>query len=328
MSAPRKEILAFALDRWPGCSIQSLAGDASTRRFYRVLPTSGPTRVLMDYGAPFAGETDDQRLQGIFSASGLPTAEIAASSPRTGCLVLEDLGDTTLELRLEQAGPGGGEDWLGRAVDLAVQIAERGTEQLARSPRSSGPCLDADRFQFEMEFFVEHYVGGLLGATPAPELLPELTALAQRAAETPRKVLCHRDFHRRNIMLQQDGRLSLVDIQDARWGPDSYDLASLLFDAYGEIGAQPRDRLVERYRRALADPPEVGEFRERFLCVGAQRMIKALGTFGYQIRAKGDERYREGIPRTLSRLRRILPALPGTVALGTSFEESGLFDPT
>ena len=136
-----------------------------------------------------------------------------------------------------------------------MQIAERGTEQLARSPRSSGPCLDTDRFQFEMEFFVEHYIRGLLDTTPATGLIPQLAALAQRAAETPRKVLCHRDFHRRNIMVRQDGRLGLVDIQDAQWGPDSYDLASLLFDAYGRIGAERRDRLAERYRQALANPP-------------------------------------------------------------------------
>jgi aminoglycoside/choline kinase family phosphotransferase len=101
----------------------------------------------------------------------------------------------------------------------------------------------------------------------------------------------------------------MVDIQDARWGPDTYDLASLLRDGYIEIDEQWIDPLVDLYLSGLDDPPAEG-FRTRLTRVSAQRMIKALGTFGYQVAVRHDRRYLDPIPRTLARLDRILPELP------------------
>ena len=148
----------------------------------------------------------------------------------------------------------------------------------------------------------------------APALTPALFDLADRAAATPR-VMCHRDYHCRNIMVLPDGTLAMVDIQDARWGPDTYDLASLLRDAYMDLDEELVVGLVERYRSALPDPPEPTAFRSRFDVVAAERMIKALGTFGYQIHVRGQARYRDAIPRTVKRLRHFLPEMEGGPAL-------------
>ncbi len=130
--------------------------------------------------------------------------------------------------------------------------------------------------------------------------------LAEVAAVAPRRVLCHRDFHSRNLLVQPDGRLAMVDIQDARWGPDSYDLASLLRDAYVDPDDDWVEPLIDLYLEALPRPPERTAFLRRFEVVGAQRMLKALGTFGYQIAVRGNERYRDAIPRTVARLRKVL----------------------
>jgi len=305
----RPELVLWASGRWPDAGITRLAGDASTRSFFRVAPRDAASIVVMDYGKPFSGPTDDIRLNGVFVTAGLPVARILEVVPRPGCLVLEDLGDRTLQAAAV-ADPANTEPLLERAVALAVEIAARGTPALAQSDRAAGPALDAERFRFEMGFFARHYVEGYLGRPAlAPEVLRELHDLAVLAAEAPRRVLCHRDFHSRNLLVRPGGDLVMVDIQDARWGPDCYDLASILFDAYIEIAPAVRERLVETFRVALPDAPAAGEFRGRFARVAAQRMLKALGTFGYQIAVRNKVAYRSAIPRTVARLDTLLPAL-------------------
>lgn len=304
-----------------------LAGDASTRRFFRLFLPDDGSRVLMDYGAPFDVETDDVRLARVFGAAGLPIATIEQVVPEPGFLVLSDLGDRTLEGTLASADPSTSEALYAAAVDLAVLVAVSGTRALRRSPRAAGPALDAERFRFEMDFFVEHYARGLQRLPSLPDgLVGAIHDLADRAAATPR-VFCHRDFHCRNLMVQRDGTLAMVDIQDARWGPDTYDLASLLRDAYVDLDEELVVALVERYRAGLPEPPEPGPFRRRFDVVAAERMIKALGTFGYQTHVMGRTRYLEAVPRTLSRLERLLPETDGGERIHHLFRESGLFSP-
>jgi hypothetical protein len=156
-----------------------------------------------------------------------------------------------------------------------------------------------------MRFFLEHYVGSFLGRSQSVGLREAVETLALKAAVHPR-VLCHRDYHSRNIMVREDGSLAMVDIQDARWGPDTYDLASLLCDAYVDLGDREAAELFDIYLQHLPGSPDAPGLRQRFELVATQRMIKALGTFGYQIAVLGRERYRSAIPRTLERLSRSL----------------------
>jgi hypothetical protein len=268
----------------------------------------------MDYGAPFDGETDDVRLARLFRGAGLPVAAVLGVHGAVGCLTLEDLGELRLETAVadddgtlrSDAGP-----LIENAVVLAARVASKGTPVLARSERRNGPVLDAERFRFEMDFFLEHYAGGLRRVSPPEELRTALHALADLAAATPRRVLCHRDFHSRNLMVRTDGTLAMVDVQDARWGPDSYDLASFLRDAYVDIEEARIESLVDLYVESLDEPPASG-FRSRLDRVAAQRMIKALGTFGYQATVRGEPRYLAAVPRTVRRLRSLLPRLPET----------------
>jgi aminoglycoside/choline kinase family phosphotransferase len=325
LSPIRRELQRYLGEAFPGARIVPMTGDASTRSFYRLEASSGPARVVMDYGTPFAGETDDMRVTRLFEAARLPVARILEAAGDPGCLVLEDLGQRTLEQALSSAAPQERRRLYGAAVDLAAAIANRGTVELERQG-GTWPALDADRFRFEMDFFVEHYACGLKGMALVPsEVVSLLHALAERAAETPRRVLCHRDYHSRNLVVR-DGGLAMVDIQDARWGPDSYDLASLLKDAYVDIADGEAEELLERYLDGLSVRPERGDFRERFDLVAAQRMIKALGTFGYQVARLRRDRYLDAVPRTLARLRKELRRRPETAALGSALEKAGLLE--
>ena len=310
MSELRPELAVALASLYPGFRHDTLPGDASTRRFHRLFLVDGRTRIVMDYGAAFQGETDDVRLARIFERGGLPAAGVFDVLPDAGALVLEDLGDDALYRS---------------AVALAARIATEGTQALARSDRAASPALDEERFVFEMRFFLEHYVGAFLGRRDASrELNGALYELARTVAAHPR-VLCHRDYHSRNIMVRPDGTLALVDIQDARWGPDTYDLASLLRDAYVEIEEPVVDRLLEQYCGELPEAPDAAAFRARFALTSAQRMLKALGTFGYQIAVLRRQRYRDAIPRTLQRLARVLPAHPQTSGLAEVLTKSSIF---
>ena len=98
------------------------------------------------------------------------------------------------------------------------------------------------------------------------------------------------------------GRLVMIDFQDARMGPDTYDLASLLRDSYVDITGEELDRFLAHFTKR-AGIEDVAEFRRRFDLMSVQRNIKALGTFGFQASARGNPGYTQYIPRTLSSVR-------------------------
>ena len=325
MTPPREPVRRFVENRFAGAEMTRLAGDGSSRTFYRIHPRQSSSIVLMDYGHSFAGETDDIRLARIFSQARLPVAKILEVEPDPGCLILEDLGDTCLESCLQPTPGTEIPPLLRDAVELAAAVAARGTPILANSSRADGPALDSERFRYEMDFFLEHFVVGLRGGpSPSDVLRRELHELADAAAVTPRRVLCHRDFHSRNLMLRSDGSLVMVDIQDARWGPDSYDLASILRDAYAPVDESWIAPLIDDYLAGVSVASEA-EFRDRFHLVATQRMIKALGSFGFLTLA-GRTRYTEAIAPTLERLSRLLPVRQPTRRLHELLVDEGILE--
>lgn len=293
----REALRRYLDERLPGATAEPLAGDASTRRFWRLRLGERRTWIVMDYGAPFSGETDDVRLTRVFLEAGLPVAQVIDLDGPAGCLVLEDLGDLQLETAWK-GHPDLRRELLLRSVALAARIATDGTEVLRRSERRDGPRLDAERFRFEMSFFLEHYAAAR-GGRELSGLATVLEELADCAAEGP-QVLCHRDFHSRNILLTEEHALRLVDIQDARWGPDTYDLASILVDPYIDADPALQASAVEAYRIRVG---AMGAgFRERLSIVAAQRRVKALGTFGFQRDRRGSGRYEAAAATVIERL--------------------------
>jgi aminoglycoside/choline kinase family phosphotransferase len=138
-------------------------------------------------------------------------------------------------------------------------------------------------------------------------LSDEWRSIAEELASETR-VLCHRDYHSRNLMLHR-GRLYIIDFQDARMGPDTYDLVSLLRDSYVDLTDRELDELIA-YFLALKGSGDATEFRRRFDVMALQRNLKALGTFGYQTIARANPVYIQYIPRTLRYVRTNLERYP------------------
>ena len=197
-------------------------------------------------------------------------------------------------------------------MELAARLADAGTAALDRSDRSRRPALDRERFRFEMEFFLEHYYCGLLGrsenGTQTQPFRKILLDLADRAAALEPAALCHRDYHSRNLIVSPAGRLSMVDIQDARRGPLGYDLASLLWDAYVDLDGDLRVAMIALFKEIASPGPG---FDEALETLALQRMVKALGTFGYQISVLGRDRYRAAISGALENIRNLAGKMNG-----------------
>jgi N-acetylmuramate 1-kinase len=200
-------------------------------------------------------------------------------------------------------------------------------DQLARLQRSAASdpqtagcfrtAFDVEKLSWELHYFLKHFVEGLRRRELSVEDRATLSAAFHRLAEDiaswPR-VLCHRDFHSRNLMAHR-GRLRWIDFQDARMGPATYDLASLLRDSYVDIPeAFVAERAEEFRQRAL--PGEARDlFLRRFELTSVQRNLKALGTFGYMAVVRGKPVYEQYVPRTLALARRNLGRYPELAAM-------------
>jgi aminoglycoside/choline kinase family phosphotransferase len=198
------------------------------------------------------------------------------------------------------------------AIALVHQLQERG-----RAFGSSGYvpytlAFDVEKLTWELDFFVQHFLEGYhgvaLGSAERAALAEEWSAIATELAAEPR-VVCHRDYHSRNLMVHR-GRLYMIDFQDARLGPDTYDLASLLRDSYVDVTEPELDQLIACFLALKGGSVDAGEFRRRFDLMAVQRNIKALGTFGFQAEVRRNGAYVQYMPRTLRSLRSNLEKYP------------------
>ena len=283
-----------------------LTGDASDRRYFRLIAPEGQTMVLAAYPAAFDDSLPFLNVTRLLAQMPVPVPDILDEAPDLGLLLLEDLGDVTLQAHLGPRQFRRARQAVSRsgAADCgACSSAARSSPRMIYLPY--GIAFDEAKLGWEMEFFLKHYLLGYRGVDLDEGTLTairiELRLLVERLAAEPR-VLCHRDYHSRNLMLHKQ-RLYLIDYQDARLGPDTYDLASLLRDSYVDLSDSTVNWLLA-YFLALRDRPETeAEFRERFDVMSLQRNLKALGTFGYQTTAKQNPVYIQYMPRTLRYVR-------------------------
>ncbi len=293
-----------------------LTGDASDRRYFRIIPADGPSIVLalhagpIDFASlPFASVGD------LLQQVPLPVPGVLGHSDELGIVALQDLGDVTLQAHLGAASAEEHAALYRQAVALIELLQRRGSELRSDRYPPYRVAFDVEKLTWELQFFAKHFVEGYRGVAldeaERAALAGEWAAVVDELAGEPR-VLCHRDYHSRNLMLRE-GRLYIIDFQDARMGPDTYDLVSLLRDSYVDIADRELDELIA-YFLALkkGDGPAVSaeEFRRRFDLMALQRNLKALGTFGYQTLTRRNTVYIQYMPRTLRYTRTNLEKYP------------------
>jgi N-acetylmuramate 1-kinase len=282
-------------------AIAGLAGDASRRCFYRVTLADRATVVAAVYPEELAETARADHAAQVWGLErGLP---IPSTLGRSGAVVVsEDLGDEDLEAAVARRGAG--------VVELAFDALA--TFQACAWADLATPPFDAPFFRRELTVFEEHVPGTDLGADP--EASGFLDGLAEALAGHPFR-LVHRDFHLNNLFLF-GGRARVVDYQDMRGGPDTYDLASLLRER-GGAGLPDEAGTAARVAARLG---WVSGWERRYLECAAQRGLKVIGTF-LRLAAAGRPTYLRWLPavraRTLAALEALgaPPTLRGAVAV-------------
>ena len=289
-----------------------LTGDASDRKYFRILPPAGESFVLAVHAAPFDYATlPFVNTAALFGAMPLPVPDIIGHADDLGVLALEDLGDVSLQAHLGSAADKHTALYV-QAVTFIDVIQRRGRELASPKYIPYGVAFDVEKLMWELNFFVKHYLEAYRGAAIEPAereaLAGEFSRIVTELAGEPR-VLCHRDYHSRNLMWRDD-RLRIIDFQDARLGPDTYDLASLLRDSYVDLPPTLLDELLAYFLTLQGRSDERERFRRRFDQMALQRNLKALGTFGYQTTARRNPVYIQYIPRTLRYVRETMERDP------------------
>jgi aminoglycoside/choline kinase family phosphotransferase len=293
-----------------------LTGDASDRRYFRIIAADGSSLVLALHAGPIDFATlPFARVGDLLQQIPLPVPGVLGHSDELGILALQDLGDVTLQAHLGAASPSEHAALYRQAVALIELLQRRGTELRSDGVGPYRIAFDEEKLTWELEFFAKHFVEGYRGVMlSAPEraaLAGEWAVIVRELAAEPR-VLCHRDYHSRNLMLRE-GSLYIIDFQDARMGPDTYDLVSLLRDSYVDIAESELDQLVAYFlalKKTDASAVTEEEFRRRFDLMALQRNLKALGTFGYQTMSRRNTVYIQYMPRTLRYVRTNMEKYP------------------
>jgi aminoglycoside/choline kinase family phosphotransferase len=326
-----------ALEAWaavrlgPGTRLIPLAGEASTRTYLRASSPGEDNRVLMVTGESFDPEAFPWlRANRLFLDLGLPVPRVFQVDGEAGILVLEDLGDLLLQDLLPDR-PGLLSDRVEAlyrdALALLSILGERGTSRAGELATAS-TALDEGLFRREMLFFREHYLVRHRGLVPGSSADKALRRGLERVASgavggTP--VLCHRDYHSRNLLVR-DGGLGVVDHQDARLGPDLYDLASLLRDPYAVLEDRFQDTLLKDFLGETRGAGRSPDALDRFERLALQRDLKAIGTYGYQAAVRDKAHYLVYVPRAAALARRALTRLPEHRELAHQLADLGLFE--
>jgi N-acetylmuramate 1-kinase len=293
--------------------------DASFRQYYRVV-SAGESRIVMDAPPekedcrPFLDVT--QRLL----ASGVNAPKVFAQDLGKGFLLLTDLGE---ELYLAKLDESNADSLYGDAIGALLKMQ-------VHAPLENLPPYDESLLMQEMGLFrdwllAKHLQKPLAGK--ALKQLEDLFALLTESALGQTQVFVHRDFHSRNLILNQNNP-GIIDYQDAVLGPLSYDLVSLLKDCYIKWPRSRVEQWLSQYHEQLADAMNIqvsrDEFRRCFDLMGVQRHLKVGGIFARLYLRDGKDGYLKDIPRTLSYIVDLKDDYPELAWLITLLQDSVL----
>jgi N-acetylmuramate 1-kinase len=240
-------------------------------------------------------------IQRFLDDLNLPVPKVLGHDAADGLVFLQDLGENLLETAAEQASTERMANLYRAAIEVLLKM-RRSTQFADSDCRAFHRAFDEDKLMQEMHFFVNHFIGEFCRTAlshAAKAALEEFFLKICRILAAEPRIFTHRDYHSRNLLVH-DGRLFMIDFQDARMGPAQYDLASLLRDSYVSLPDDIIYDMLEFYARESGQAPESERerFRHIFDIMSLQRNIKALGTFGYQVAVRGSNRYTSSIPRT------------------------------
>lgn len=291
-----------------------LAGDASLRKYYRV--NRGKERFVLLQTEPFAAEKYDFLLvQKFIESKKIPVPRVLAVEDSKGAILLEDLGDRTM---LHELGdrPEREEELFKNSLDLLFSFHQN---TIAKDKEKPVPgfslAFDEEKLMWEVDFTLEHLFGSYLKRNIPTKEFQEIrntfVNICQLLASEPR-VFTHRDYHSRNLMLDDKGRMVCIDFQDARMGLRAYDLASILRDSYYQLSEEKVYGLLDYYYQKANnfEKMDKNHFVKMFDLMSIQRNFKAIGSFTSFYGNRNDAMYIRFVGNTFENIRRNLAKFP------------------
>ncbi|MEZ5650195.1 MAG: phosphotransferase [Burkholderiaceae bacterium] len=307
-----------ALERWLSAteaaadldpaSLRPASNDASFRRYFRIdaRAPGAPSRIVMDAPPTHENTHAFAEVAAILAAAGARVPTIHAHDPDQGFMLLTDFGARTLLAELQE-----------NPASADARYRQAGAQLVALQAGADASTLapyDHERLLVELQLFDHWYLDRHLGRPASDNDMQRLRGCYHRLIEAAlaQPVVCvHRDYHSRNLMCVDALGLGVLDFQDALRGPVTYDLVSLLRDAYI---AWPEERTLDwaiRYweaarRAGLPVAGDFGEFYRQFEWMGIQRLLKVLGIFARLHHRDDKPAYLADMPRVLGHLRPML----------------------
>ena len=288
-------------------TLTSASADASFRRYFRV-HLGDKTLIAMDAPPPQEDCTPFVKVAQMLVDAGLNAPKVIAQDLANGFLLLSDLGDDTYlqHLNNQKDNHKLAQMLYGDATDALIKM------QLASKVHDLPP-YDEALLTREMQLFPDWYVAKHLGFSMNSEQqgwLQQTFAVLNKNILAQGQVTVHRDYHSRNLMVTHENTPGILDFQDAVHGAVSYDLVSLLKDAYIQWDEEQVIDLAVRYwepakKAGLPVPQDFSEFYRDFEWMGAQRHIKVLGIFARLYHRDGKEGYLKDMPLVMHYLRKV-----------------------
>lgn len=312
------EVIDHTMENFPGYqpgdfAVTIVEKGGSDRKFYRIR-AADRSMILVKY----SGHKEENRhyvdIARFLASAGLQVPHIYLHDPAEGLIWMQDLGEKDLWSHRE-------DPWEIRRPLYESALIEVFKMHSAATRRLDGCGLTLERefneqlYLWEQGYFFEHCLGNFF-QLPAADVrrlsgLAALHSAATRLASLPR-VLVHRDFQSQNILIQ-NGTAWLIDFQGMRPGLPQYDVASLLMDPYVALASAEQDELLGFYqrlaRRSGVDVPE--DFVEIFHWCALQRLMQALGAYGFLGLQKGRKDFLAHIPAARRSLRETAARLDG-----------------
>lgn len=295
----------------------------SDRKFYRIKTGPEHSLILIKYNFARAENRHYVQIAEFLAAHGIRAPRVYFHDPNERLIWIEDLGAADLWSFRNESWPRRRELYQAALEEVARLhgLPLAATDQIRAELQ---PAFDTPLYFWEQQYFFGNCLGHAFKVTEnlRRELasLPALREIAARLAGLPR-VLVHRDFQSQNIIIRED-HAHLIDFQGMRPGLSYYDVASLLYDPYVELTAAERAELFAIYRdlRAGAGTPLRSDGEDVMRFCAMQRLLQALGAYGFLGLVKGNKAFLAHIPPALVSLRGIVATIPGLEPLHETLE--------
>lgn len=293
--------------------VEHICTGGSDRSFYRVTPLDRRPSAIMCVTPSRSEFTNYVAIGHFLRSRGLPVPAFLEWSDTTGLALLQDAGTQALQHILLENGPRAPQTIDAyRAVLLTLGQLQALPVETCCPEMTCRPFSETD-LRWETEYFRENFLGRHLGWDLSTDsaLTADLETLAARVLRV-RLVPMHRDFQSQNVMIE-NRQVWIIDFQGARLGPLPYDIASLLRDPYVSLPSEIEDQLLRAYHEDAypAPRPSWDAFRETYAVVSLQRLMQALGAYGFLSLVKGKPWFRTWMTPALALLSRAVNEVDG-----------------